>query len=157
MHSQHLEQIFGISHRALSLNVDGVSDEEALAIPNCGASSINWVVGHILEARHTLAEYLGESPPWDPQLRSRYARGSRPEPDATRARPLSTMLAELAALQTRLLDRLREMSDKDLAASVPGEEGDLGRQLAFRAFHEAYHVGQLGVLRRQLGKPGAIA
>jgi len=25
------------------------------------------------------------------------------------------------------------------------------------AFHQAYHVGQMGVLRRIIGKPGAIA
>ena len=31
-----------------------------------------------------------------------------------------------------------------------------GTRVAFLNFHEAYHAGQLGVLRRLAGKPGAL-
>lgn len=33
----------------------------------------------------------------------------------------------------------------------------LGETLSFLQFHEAYHTGQLGLQRRLIGKPGAIA
>ena len=42
---------------------------------------------------------------------------------------------------------LEGMSDAD-ALRQPGPAG--------LAFHEAYHTGQLGVLRRLAGRPGAI-
>ena len=34
--------------------------------------------------------------------------------------------------------------------------GDLARSLAQLQWHECYHVGQLGLLRRIVGKEGAI-
>ena len=39
----------------------------------------------------------------------------------------------------------------------PDEREPLGIQFSQLSFHEAYHAGQLGVLRRALGKAGGIA
>jgi len=70
--------------------------------------------------------------------------------------------------------RLSQMSAADLAAAA-GEKGvgekaggdkaaadkavgnkTVGNQLAFFQFHEAYHAGQVGLLRRLAGKEGAL-
>ena len=40
--------------------------------------------------------------------------------------------------------------------SKPSDDGTKLDKLAFLQFHEAYHSGQLGLLRRIVGKPGAI-
>ena len=45
----------------------------------------------------------------------------------------------------------------DSRLDEPLEKDTLGWRLAFLQFHEAYHAGQLGLLRRLLGKDGAIA
>lgn len=36
------------------------------------------------------------------------------------------------------------------------ENGNVGERLAFLQFHESYHAGQVGLLRRLLGKDGVI-
>jgi uncharacterized damage-inducible protein DinB len=46
------------------------------------------------------------------------------------------------------------MTEEHLAASAGKET--VGDQLAFLQFHEAYHIGQAGLLRRLAGKDGAI-
>jgi len=53
------------------------------------------------------------------------------------------------------------MSPETLAAKPPrnmtGDPNEtVGTNLAVFAFHESYHVGQTGVLRRVAGKPGVI-
>ena len=51
--------------------------------------------------------------------------------------------------------RLEKMTEEDFAAPaehvLSGEPSTVGLQLAGLQFHEAYHVGQTGVLRRFLG------
>jgi uncharacterized damage-inducible protein DinB len=35
-------------------------------------------------------------------------------------------------------------------------DATVSEKLAFLQFHEAYHAGQIAILRRMAGKPGAI-
>ena len=63
--------------------------------------------------------------------------------------------------QKAILAALGELSDEDLEAKSPlsffkGGKETIGSALAAFAFHEAYHIGQTGVLRRIAGKAGAI-
>jgi hypothetical protein len=54
------------------------------------------------------------------------------------------------------------MTDEELAANVPEEfnrpplAGSIGDALSRLNFHESYHAGQIGLLRRIAGKEGAI-
>jgi len=50
------------------------------------------------------------------------------------------------------------MTDEELEVPVPwfGEDVPKAIALAGLVFHEAYHVGQTGLLRRIAGKGGAI-
>jgi uncharacterized damage-inducible protein DinB len=47
--------------------------------------------------------------------------------------------------------------EERVAQSPTGNPNEsLGSLLATVMFHQAYHAGQLGILRRIVGKPGAI-
>jgi len=67
---------------------------------------------------------------------------------------LPAILADLERSQERLMARLERVTGEELAAT----RGDstMGKQLAFFQFHETYHVGQTGLLRRIAGKEGVI-
>ena len=72
------------------------------------------------------------------------------------------IVADFEASQTVLLATLEGLSTEDLLAPLPAEKNPfrvdcMAEQLAVFSFHESYHVGQLGLLRRLLGKKGAIA
>jgi hypothetical protein len=67
------------------------------------------------------------------------------------------MLADLELTQERLRRGLENLPPEEL--DLHHEEGakrPRGAQLHFMHFHEAYHAGQLGLLRRIVGRPGAI-
>jgi uncharacterized damage-inducible protein DinB len=62
------------------------------------------------------------------------------------------MVDLLEASQERLLSGLE---DEEILSHETGES-TLGSKLFTFNFHESYHAGQLGILRRMLGKEGAI-
>ena len=71
------------------------------------------------------------------------------------------MLAAIAAAQDSILAGLDAITPEALAAPAPLSPGGnpdetVGSLLAGLVFNEAYHSGQLGVLRRAAGKDGII-
>jgi hypothetical protein len=76
------------------------------------------------------------------------------------ARPFESLLADLVRSQERLKAGLSRITPEELAAEglpgVPGGVTTVGTQLAFFNFHESYHAGQMGILRRLIGLSGAM-
>jgi hypothetical protein len=65
------------------------------------------------------------------------------------------------ALQEPLVNGLNGMSPGDMDKLAPfsptgNPKETMGSLLASLAFHEAYHVGQTGLLRRVIGREGVI-
>ena len=68
------------------------------------------------------------------------------------------ILEAFEASQQPILDGLAEISDAELGTMVPWFESEAPKSVALAGlvFHESYHLGQTGLLRRLLGKEGAI-
>jgi uncharacterized damage-inducible protein DinB len=147
---------FGFSARALSLNLEGITDEESRVRPAAGGNSINWLVGHIVSYRQVVLELLGESPVWPKERTDAYGRGSNGDVQDDLRLPVDGLLDALKSTTAVIVPLLEALSDEAMAAQPPGLKQPLGQRLAFLAFHESYHVGQVGLARRLLGKPGAI-
>jgi len=157
MDGQALTKIFELSHMALTRNLDGISQEESLRAPEPGGNSLNWVLGHLVWGRHQILKILGKPPVWEEEKIARYARGSAPiEAGDAGAEPLEEIRAVFEKTQEPLMEALRSYSAEQLAAT--NEKGQsVAQQLAMLGFHEGYHSGQVGLLRRFLGHPGAIS
>ena len=154
MNSQSLRKLYDVNAYALQVNVKDISHEESLLQPGGGGNCLNWVVGHIVANRNHVLELLGEPPIWGGEDYERYKRGSAPIRDGSAARPFAGILDDFAKSQTRVQAGLDRMTDAKLA-EASGKD-TVGSALAFLQFHEAYHVGQTGLLRRLAGKEGAI-
>lgn len=143
---------------ALKMNLDGVTHEESLSQPQPAGNCLNWVVGHILANRAGMLKLVGREPAWSEEETEPYKRGSEPITDTNQATHLDRMIDLLEVSQERLLAGLAETSSEDLQAPAPGgKEGQtVETVLALLVFHEAYHVGETGILRRLLGRAGAI-
>jgi uncharacterized damage-inducible protein DinB len=157
MDAQALVKIFEMSHMALTRNLDGITPEESLQAPDPGGNSLNWVLGHILWGRSNLFKMLDLPPLWEPEKIARYARGSAPigEGDPA-AEPFEEIRAVFERSQEPLMEALRSLPAERLAA-VDEKGQSLAQRLAMLAFHEGYHGGQAGLLRRLLGREGAIS
>jgi len=153
-----LQRQLGFNQFAIEKNLEGLTDDEALLTPVAGASSLNWVLGHILATRRYLHQMTGTEAPWNAGALDVYNRGT--SPDSASAVPLSTLLSHFAASQTTLMHGLSAMSEADMQVEpkdVPLGEKTKAESFSGLSFHEAYHAGQLGVLRRAAGKDAAIS
>ena len=153
-------RMFEINYNALMANLDGISDDEALIQPRPAGSTINWVVGHIVVSRDVLLTVLGEKSVMEDEDSVHYKRGAKVE-DVNLLIPLSKLIEALRQSQELLKAGLKRLSEEEI--NKPFEIGEtdkdrssLADQLSFIQFHEAYHVGQTGLLRRLVGKEGSI-
>lgn len=143
---ESLVEHFSLSYRVAHRNLDGISHEESLVQPQPGGNTVHWVARHLVRTRDKFFPALGQS-----------AVLSAPA-DSLR---LEQLVAAWGGLQDRLMIGLRSLTEEQLAADAPfapggGKVTALGPFLIRCAFHEAYHTGQIGILRRILGKPGVM-
>ena len=156
MSTRALEQQIFFNLGALKMNLAGITHEESLIQPQPGGNCLNWIVGHILANRKGILGLLGKDPAWNNEEAAPYQRGSEPLTDPDKAKDLGEMVALLEAAQESILAGLSEISEEQLQAASPNEKlGDtVETMLAGLVFHEAYHVGETGILRRLLGHEG---
>lgn len=157
-----LKQQLAFTHGSARRNLEGVTNEESRVAGAGGANCINWVLGHMVTARNAMLGLLGGEPVMDAEGAAVYARHSQPIAPGSTSRPLEELNRLFDASQVALLERLDTADGSLFDRQVPrlfdpDEREPVGVQLATLAFHEAYHAGQLGVLRRAVGKEGAIS
>ena len=116
-----------------------------------------WIVGHLAAIRHRVAALAGQPQPaaaWE----TSFARGTSPA-DLPAALDPAELLAAFHAADAVLASAWEgltdEALDRPLGRAMPDGSDTVAGALAFLAWHEAYHMGQLGLLRRLAGKPGA--
>ncbi|MDQ6633729.1 MAG: DinB family protein [Gemmatimonadota bacterium] len=150
-----------ITRIVVRLNSDGISHDDSLVRPHPGGNCFNWVLGHLVAIYGEAMPLLGQQPVQPREELSHYQRGAAPitnAAEAIRIEDLQRWWAESCArfdagLATLTEDRLAERAPFS-PSNDPNET--VGSLLATLVHHQAYHSGQLGVLRRVAGKPGAI-
>jgi hypothetical protein len=146
----------------LHLNVDGLTQEESLIQPNPEGNCLNWVVGHLVWAHNNLLPLLGQERVMESAALQRYDRGAPPVRKASEALELKDLMAAWDVASERLDAGLANLTALALDAPAPTSPTNNPNEtvrslLATILFHQAYHAGQTGILRRIAGKSGAIA
>jgi len=152
---------YGYNTYVFKGNLAELSDADALRQPAPGGNCLNWVVGHIVGSRAGTLEVLGQPVPFAAEKYKRYERGSASITNPEGTVGLAEMIADYEATDAGLQKGLAALTDEMLLAKAPfspsqDEKETNGSLLAGLVFHEAYHNGQLGVLRRVAGAPGVI-
>src|SRR5215510_5937562 len=142
----------------LARNLAGVGHEESLFAPQPGGNTMNWIVGHIVRTRNQAIGLLGGTPLFDDAEFDQYGAGGF---DPGRAMRLEELRRRFDALSPAIASALAHATPEQLSAKAPfsptaNPNETVGTLLAGIAFHEAYHLGQTGLSRRLLGKPGAL-
>jgi hypothetical protein len=155
MTGQELLELYEAGYRTIRSNLEAISHQESMRpASEAGGNSLNWVVGHTVQTRNVVLRLAGAEPIWDDGLMLLYSSQEDVIFDPARALPLERLEADLDETQVRIRAVLPGIAPERLAA--PAFFGTVGFTLAFLVFHEGYHSGQLGILRRLLGKPGKI-
>jgi uncharacterized damage-inducible protein DinB len=147
-----LALIFKLNNTLVARSLDGLSDEDVWRQPTGSGNPIAWLVGHLTETRAGMLAEMGA--PFDYGWSRAFQRGSALQERAgypTRAAIETAWKATHAAMR----DAFARVTVERLAAPVsrrpvPAVE-TLEDLIAFCGFHESYHVGQVGFIRKQLG------
>lgn len=144
--------IFKLNTGLLRSTLDGVAAGELWQRPTPLTNPMLWIVGHIVQTRATMLSLLGE--PFDTGWANLFARGA-----ALHETSRYPSAGDIDDIHHRIIDGLKvkfaALTDADLAAPARGHQlpgaKTVGDQLAFLAFHESYHIGQLAYVRKALG------
>jgi uncharacterized damage-inducible protein DinB len=149
---------FQIGSFVLDRNLAGVDHAQSLLAPRPGGNTMNWIVGHVVRTRNQAIGLLGGAPLFEDAEFAQYgADGFDPE----RALRLEELRRRFDALSPAIASALATATPEQLMTKAPfsptaNPDETVGTLLASIAFHEAYHLGQTGLSRRLLGKPGAL-
>ena len=133
--------------------LQGLEPEPAMRRPVAGANPLAYIAVHVVDARAHLLGLLGGDS--GHPLSGPFGAAEDFE-DLDPVPPPSLLMESFDLLSTRLEDRLKDIDREALDApsgmSFPtGDDTVLGA-LAFLSFHETYHVGQISMLQRALGR-----
>jgi uncharacterized damage-inducible protein DinB len=150
-----LSKLFEMNYEALFRNLEGVTHEDSLVQPVPAGNTINWLLGHILATRNRLHPLLGLQEAWSPELAYRYSGRDGAGWTPGVAVDLRTIEGDLARSQQQVMGAFDAMSSQALATRA-NDGRTLAEVLGFFHFHEAYHGGQIALVRRIVGHPGVI-
>ncbi|MAE28021.1 MAG: hypothetical protein CMJ87_03410 [Planctomycetes bacterium] len=151
---QAFADLYQFNNQLLATVSAGFEDREWLHTAGEGGNTAHWILGHVAAARLYLARRCGlteEVEDWE----AAFDIGVTPaSPDTY---PSIESLTEAFEKGGTLLARgLPEMSPQTLAEELdeplPDGSKDLAGMARFFYMHDTYHLGQIGLVRRQCGQ-----
>lgn len=133
-------------------SLSGISGEHALARPLSGSNSIAFIAAHLVDARYYLAATLGSTGK-SPLAGVLDDAGSIN--DVSSLPPIDELRSLWLASEPHVLSAFDASTPEMLATpsgiAFPTDDHTTFGVVTFLVHHEAYHLGQLGLLRKGLG------
>jgi len=145
-----LEQL-RFTHFVMAKVTSDMKNEDAIARARNGeGASISWVVGHLCYYRYNVINLLGGNMPNPFESFAGDADDGSGYPD------ISELLASWNEIHGEVEAILEGVDDAQLLAPMPGKDGPHSEKrvfdtMVFFAWHEAYHMGTVGMMRLDLG------
>lgn len=137
-----------------------IPDGDWFRMPD-GITHVGWQVAHLAMAQYGLCLFrVRGRQPEDLELmsadfRKKFSKGSQPNPDPQQNPTPEEIRTVLARVHQQALQELAGFSDADLDVPVDEPHAVFNTKLGavyFCSLHEMLHAGQIGLLRRWLGK-----
>lgn len=153
--AEQLAADFGRNVWVIHRHTDDLTHAESLIQPPFPHNCLNWVLGHIMQNRDDLLKLLGAQPVLNQTEAGCYQRGSEA---VTADAPVVVDFVRLRQLLDEQQQRLADAFAKSAADAMARKVGDntLGETVRVLYFHDAYHTGQIDMLRQVAGKNDAI-
>lgn len=157
---QLLVRQFELGTRLYCNVLDNVSEEDASVRIHDTSNHLKWIAGHLLTIRNRNAIRIGAAV--QPFVHAdKYAVNGMPPPNA---RALDVAIAypsigeirdEWSACSGPFVAAVDALSDEQLRTeasfSTPIGGKTTLENLAFMAYHEAFHIGQMSIIRKSIG------
>jgi uncharacterized damage-inducible protein DinB len=144
---------FGTTDFLIPVVLEDLSEEDARKRSRDGEGpSIAWTVGHLMHYRYYVMSMLG-----DEHVDPAGETFTQAATDGSDYPMLGELQEQWAALGSDFQAALMSKTEEEWDAQGTGEAHDersLRDQVTFYAWHEGYHMGALGALRKEMGYPG---
>jgi hypothetical protein len=148
----NIEGMFKTNTDIVKKAIDGILPEKWFLRPGDDSNHLMWVAGHLVVHRGAVLKSLGAE--WETSWSSLFTRGAK-----LTAQEQYPAIEEIRCawdeVSGRLVSSLAGASADALARPAPkgppSFDGKISGLVAFLAFHETYHVGQVSYLRKWLG------
>jgi uncharacterized damage-inducible protein DinB len=150
------------SARAYTLTLlDGLDDAAWFQQPAEGITHIAWQIGHLAMAEYGLCLFrIRGRQPEDTELmtgkfRKQFSKGSTPDPDPANNPTPAEIRQVLDRIHRQALRELATCDDRSLSEPIDEPYAVFNTKLGallFCAHHEMLHAGQIGILRRLIGR-----
>ena len=149
-----LYEIFKMDSRLFLNCLEGMSEDQARWRPSAATNHAAFIAVHMVDARHYLAKLVGLALDYPFEEAVRAAKSI----DDLRSWPsVDQLRTAWKAVTGELRERFKQLGPDDLAKPVetrfPVESRTVLGVTAFLMQHEAYHLGMLSLLRKQVGLP----
>jgi len=153
-----LTQQYGFFYLTAKRNLEGFPADASVVQPEPDGNCANWILGHMLQSHNAVMGLMNEEPVWDDAALS--ALGAEPITAPDQALDWDAMVSSVLGSEARCLAAIQRLTDEQLdeaGFTDPfGQATTRGALLNLLAVHLNYHSGQLGLVRRLAGLPGAI-
>ena len=152
---------FEMGRFMLSEMIKEMSPEEMAASPVPGGNNPLWNVGHLVfsEARGLYARIRQQPNPVE-SWESLFAEGSTPIKGGKGYPSKEELWSRFEQVRKDLLSFIESVSETDLDRPTTIDHplfNTVGKVLGSLAMHQAFHVGQIAVARKALGKKPVLA
>ena len=147
-----LNDILRINTGLFTNCLDGIDDQTAGRRPSDGTNSMVFIAAHLVEARHFLASQLSvaAATPFDGMM-----SGANSVEDITQYPTVDDIRVAWDEISDKLASRMETLTDDELNETsdptFPGDNRTVLGAMAFLLQHEAYHIGQLALIRKYFG------
>ena len=149
---RNISGMFRANTDIISKAIADVRPEDWFRAPGDDSNHMMWLLGHVVVHRGQVLKVLGVD--WNRSWASLFAPGSE-RVDETQYPTVDEMRAAWDEISQQLKAALSEASPDVLTKPAPQGPPSFDKQLsgtvAFYAFHDTYHTGQLSFLRKWLG------
>ena len=144
--------------------LDGINDQESLTRINGYVNHLRWIAGHLTTSRYRNMMRIGlpaeEFPYLDVYMQSGSAPAYRPVDESISYPRLPDLLHYWDIYSTSLSDAILLIPDEKLNSELPFTTPIGGKtvleSLGFVVGHEAYHIGQMSLIRKSLGHSSMV-
>lgn len=147
-----IKQQFDLHTRLFNNVLDGISDTDTNSRANEHVNHLKWLAGHLCSARFGFKDLaqLDQADPYGDLFG--HGKAINPEADYPSIENIRENWNAISGQISAAFDQLPAEALEANAPKVPIGDGKMGDFLDFLMHHEAYHIGQMGILRRFLGK-----
>jgi len=144
--------LYQVVSQLIEKSLADLKDEHLHARPNERTNPIHWIFGHMIDARYEVARILGAKA--EHSFGKMFSMGEEVT-DPADYPSLEELRESFKTINSILDERFKSVTDGEYHAEAPhafpGQEKTIAGCVTFLSFHEAYHVGQIAMIRKSFG------